>query len=136
MNVRAGSRARRAVLGGIAAACLMGPGGARAQEGELVFTSIGDVARLAEIMGGAHYLRITCEGSADQTWRDQMKRLLDLEGMEDDGRRRRLIRAFNDGYRGAEDRHGSCTDRVRGAEGRLAAEGRRLAERLGDRYLD
>lgn len=103
---------------------------------EIIYSPIEEVADLAEIIGGAHFLRITCSGTSDQTWRVEMRELLDLEAPGDGSRRTRLIRAFNEGFRRQEARFGYCSSQVREAEVALAAQGRRVAQRLADRYLE
>ncbi len=111
--------------------------GASAAQGriERLETNISELADMSRIMGEAHYLRVVCRGVSDQLWREEMVRLMELEAPE--GRRRqRLVQAFNDGYSRQSARHGHCTSQVREDERRLAGEGRRLAERLADRYLN
>jgi len=93
------------------------------------------VEELAALIGGAHYLRITCDRD-DFTWREQMLALVEIEVEGDDRRQRRLVSAFNDGYRTQENLHARCNAETRRAEAELAAEGKRLAETLRDRYLN
>lgn len=124
-------RSRPLVAACLAAAALGPP--APAQD---LASPVEDVARLAEILGASHYLRITCTGRADQSWRTQMMRMLDLEAPDRGRRRDRLVGAFNDGYQRQERRYAVCTPEVRAAEAELAAEGRRLADGLSRRYLD
>ncbi len=91
---------------------------------------------MAELLGGVHYLRVTCVGRDDQSWRRMMVRLLDVEAPIEGRRRAALVQAFNDGYLAQERRYRSCDRSAREQESRLAAEGRRLAEALRDRYLN
>jgi len=107
---------------------------ARAQD-ERIVSPLGAVEELAALIGGAHYLRITCDRD-DFTWREQMLALVDVEVEGDDRRQRRLVSAFNDGYRAQERLHARCNAETRRAEAELAAEGKRLAETLRDRYLN
>lgn len=132
---------RRALFPALAGAALLAPTPANAA------ASTEEVAAIAKILGGAHYVRIACYGEGDQSWRDQMVRLLSLEAPDDGGRRRRLVEAFNDGYQEQERRarqtggargrrFDACTPDMRASEARLAAEGKRLAQALAQRYLD
>ncbi len=115
----------------IAAAAAPAP----AQDLEVV-SPIRDVSRLAEIIGEAHYLRITCNNRDDQYWRQRMMTLMQLEAPQPGSRRTALVNAFNQGFRRQEGRFRSCTREVREAEVELAAQGRRLARSLQDRYLN
>lgn len=107
---------------------------AAAQDYQIV-SPIQDLERLAEIIGGAHQIRQLCD-SDDQIWRQQMLALIELEAAGDDRRQRRLIDAFNDGFRDQERRQRRCNAEARRAEAELADQGRRLAEDLRDRYLN
>jgi len=124
---------KRAILCVLAAALLNWA--AAAAQDEPVVSPIGDVEHLAEIIGGAHQIRQMCD-SNDQTWRREMLALIDLEAKDDDRRQRRLIDAFNTGFRQQERIRQRCDSDARRAESELAAEGRRLAEQLRDRYLN
>ncbi len=93
-----------------------------------------DVEALAQIIGAIHFRRQACVGRDDQTWRQQMVRLMELEAPEDGNRRQRFVRAFNAGYANEERLRPTCAQ-GREAELRLAAEGRRLSERLVSQFL-
>jgi uncharacterized protein (TIGR02301 family) len=108
---------------------------APAQAQDDLFSPIGDLERLAAMIGAAHQLRQLCDGG-DFTWREQMLSLIRLEARNDDRRERRLIDAFNDGFRRQERQRLGCGADSRRAESQLADEGRRLAEALRDRYLN
>ena len=99
-------------------------------------TPLRELRPLAELLGRVHALRAVCEGEADQTWRVRMSQLLDVEAPQNGSRRQRLIDAFNAGYYREQGRVTGCTSNTRQTEARLAGEGRRLAQRLSQRYLD
>lgn len=126
---------RSKLLGALAAgvfACLLASA-AGAQDD--IVTPIGDITPLAEIIGAAHQIRQQC-GDGDQSWRDEMLALIDMEARNDDNRQRTLIDAFNAGFRQQEDERLGCGADARAAESALAEQGRRLAEELRDRYLN
>lgn len=85
--------------------------------------------RLTEILGAVHYLRALCGAEEGQLWRDQMRELLRSEGTTAI-RRAKLVRGFNQGYRGFSRTYRSCTDSAKLAIDRFMEEGARLAELL------
>ncbi len=89
-----------------------------------------DLSRLAEVLGGAHYLRVTCQGRSDQRWRVLMVSLLDREGPPGDPKREDLIAAFNKGYRSYEARFPGCSEAARAQEADLRQRGEALARTL------
>ena len=91
------------------------------------------IVRLAEILGSIHYLRNLCGAEENQTWRDQMQKLLEAENPST-ARRARFVDGFNRGYRGYETTYGQCTANARAAITRFVAEGGRLARDISDRY--
>ncbi len=92
----------------------------------------GQLSELAEVLGGAHYLRITCDGRRDQRWRDYMRGVLSREPRYHDA----LVEGFNRGYRQEESRFADCTQPARQAEAELRARGLRVAGGLSARYGD
>lgn len=92
----------------------------------------GQLSELAEVLGGAHYLRITCDGRRDQRWRDYMRGVLSREPRYHD----QLVEGFNRGYRQEESRFADCTEPARQAEAELRARGLRVAGGLSARYGD
>lgn len=90
---------------------------------------------LAETIGGAHYLRLTCEGRDSQYWRNRMVELLELEAGERYRLRDAMIEAFNDGYRYQERRYARCGAEMKAEEQTLSRTGADLARQLGDPYL-
>jgi len=84
---------------------------------------------LAEVLGGAHYLRITCSGRGDQRWRDYMRGVIDREP----GMRQALSDSFNQGYRTESTRFPECDRNSQQTEAELRARGLRIAGALGAR---
>lgn len=85
--------------------------------------------RLSEILGAIHYLRALCGADEGQTWRDQMKELLESEGTTAI-RRAKLVKGFNKGYRGYRRTYRSCTETARVAIDRFMEEGVAISEAL------
>lgn len=85
--------------------------------------------RLSEILGAVHYLRELCGAGDDQTWRKQMKDLMDAEGSSA-LRRASLTRRFNQGYRSYSRTYNTCTPSAKTASDRFLVEGTELAEGL------
>jgi uncharacterized protein (TIGR02301 family) len=125
-------RIRLSAAAALAAAALCAPS-APAQDD--IVSPIEELERLAQLIGAAHQLRQVCDTS-DFTWRQEMLDLIELEARDDNGRQRRMIDAFNSGFRDQERERLSCGADARNAEAELADEGRRLAEGLRDRYLN
>lgn len=92
-----------------------------------------ELKQLAQVLGGAHYLRVLCVGRGDQSWRQFMVAMLDREGGQ---RRTDLVDAFNVGYRDSELRFPSCTPAAQGYETELKNQGMRLADTLSARSSD
>ncbi len=59
-----------------------------------------DLQRLAEILGELHYLREICGANEGAKWRNEMQSLIDAETPNGE-RRRKIVAAFNRGYRGS-----------------------------------
>lgn len=89
-----------------------------------------DAEDLARILGAAHAIRISCNGTDDQYWRRYMLDMLALEAPERGGLRSALAGAFNDGYAGAMRRFPACDNRAVAAEADYARQGETLALRL------
>lgn len=89
-----------------------------------------ELGQLSHVLGGAHYLRIACNGRSDQRWRLLMVSLLDREGPPGDPKREDMIAAFNDGYRAHESRFPRCTAAARAEEADLRVRGETLARNL------
>ena len=89
-----------------------------------------DVTALAEVLGKAHAIRVTCNGQNDQYWRTYMLRLLELEAPYQGGLRRSLVNGFNAGFSWGSDLHPVCDGNAVNAEKAYAAEGRDLSAKL------
>ncbi len=87
---------------------------------------------LAEVLGGAHYLRILCSGRDDQRWRDYMRGVIDREP----AMRQALSDSFNNGYRDESVRFDRCDDASQQTEAELRARGLRIAGALSARFGD
>lgn len=87
------------------------------------------LTQLSTVLGGAHYLRILCQGRADQRWRDYMKNVINREP----NYRNQLIEGFNRGYRDQEARYPACDATATTSEAELRAQGLRLANGLSAR---
>lgn len=85
---------------------------------------------LAEVLGGAHYLRIICDGRDDQRWRNYMRGVIQREP-EYNGI---LVEGFNRGYRQEEARFPVCDATTRQMEAELRARGLRIAQGLRARH--
>jgi uncharacterized protein (TIGR02301 family) len=100
----------------------------QAQRGEEWYRS--QLVELAEVLGGAHYLRILCEGRGDQRWRDYMRGVIEREPQYNAV----LVEGFNRGYRTEEARFPVCDATTRQMEAELRARGLRVAQALSARH--
>ena len=89
--------------------------------------------RLAEILGGLHYLRELCGADEGQLWRQQMSDILIAEEPIPQ-RRAELIAHFNRGFRGYQESYRECTSSALEANKRYVREGARLAADIPNRY--
>jgi uncharacterized protein (TIGR02301 family) len=92
----------------------------------------GQLIELAEVLGGAHYLRILCDGRGDQRWRNYMRGVIDREPDYN----AILVESFNRGYRQEEARFPVCDETTRQMEAELRARGLRVAQALSARHAD
>lgn len=92
-----------------------------------------DLQRLAEILGGLHYLRAICGAKEGQVWRSEMQALVDSEAPSGE-RRNRMTASFNRGYRGFQQTYRTCTPAADLAIRRYLAEGARIARDVTARY--
>jgi uncharacterized protein (TIGR02301 family) len=88
------------------------------------------LVELAEVLGGAHYLRIICDGRGDQRWRDYMRGVIQREPQYNGI----LVEGFNRGYRQEEARFPVCDATTRQMEAELRARGLRVAQGLSARH--
>jgi uncharacterized protein (TIGR02301 family) len=109
---------------------------ARAQQGEPQARGEewyrGQLVELSEILGGAHYLRILCEGRGDQRWRDYMRGVIQREPQYNAD----LVEGFNRGYRNEEARFPTCDATTRQMEAELRARGLRVSQGLSARHAE
>ena len=89
--------------------------------------------RLAEILGGLHYLRELCGANEGQTWRDEMKKLIDAEEPTNE-RRVALIAQFNRGFRAYREIYRECTPAAIEANDRYIRQGIQLSAEIPNRY--
>ncbi|MFG1422445.1 TIGR02301 family protein [Roseixanthobacter liquoris] len=93
-----------------------------------------DMLKLAELLGGLHYLRPLCGMTAEsQSWRMQMQDLLEAEQPSDE-RKAKLIAAFNQGYSSYAQVYRACTPAAATAVQRQLAEGAKLAHEIAVRF--
>jgi uncharacterized protein (TIGR02301 family) len=88
------------------------------------------LVELSEVLGGAHYLRIVCDGRGDQVWRDYMRGVIQREPQYN----ALLVEGFNRGYRNEEARFPVCDATTRQMEAELRARGLRVAQGLSARH--
>jgi uncharacterized protein (TIGR02301 family) len=93
------------------------------------------LADLAEVLGEAHAIRALCNGDADQTWRNYMQNLLDMEAPGGGQRRAALTGAFNRGYRTQSSQRKTCTPDLKQVEAQIAARGHVIADSIAKSYL-
>lgn len=121
-------RLRSAMLGlVIVSALLSGQAPASAQSNDKPYDD--RLFRLAEILGAVHYLRELCVANDGQTWRQQMRSLIDAEGSSA-LRRARLAQSFNRGYQNYSRTYKVCSPTAETAISRFMTEGVEIAETL------
>ncbi len=87
------------------------------------------LVRIAEIMGGLHYLRGICDKENNQVWRGNMLRLLDLEQPPQDVRER-MVSRFNSYFDREKRSYSTCNRKTTREIKRLAGEGQQLTSEL------
>ncbi len=85
--------------------------------------------RLSKLLGAAHYLRELCDANDGQKWRDNMKALLEAEGISP-ARKAAMSRHFNRGYRGYSRTYRSCTPPARDTTERFMEEAISITDEL------
>lgn len=108
---------------------------AAAQEATGKEAPIDVLSDLAETLGQAHAIRSLCNGDDDQTWRNYMFTMLNMEGPSGSPRRAAMTSAFNRGFRTQQGSAKSCTPDMPRLEAQIAARGRALAETAANSYL-
>ena len=106
---------------------------ARAQDAAAPFD--GDLQRLAEILGGLHYLRGICGANEGEKWRKEMQALVDAETPQGE-RRTRMIASFNRGYRGYQQTYHTCTPAADLIIRRYLEEGSKIIRDVTARYAN
>lgn len=94
-----------------------------------------ELQRLAEILGGLHYLREICGAREGQTWRNEMQALVEAETQAGE-RRERMIAAFNRGFSGFQQTYRTCTPAASLAIKRFLDEGAKIARDITARYTN
>ncbi len=94
-----------------------------------------ELQRLAEILGGLHYLREICGAREGQTWRNEMQALVEAETPSGE-RRERMIASFNRGFSGFQQTHRTCTPAADLAIRRFLEEGAKIARDITARYTN
>lgn len=107
--------------------------GAAAQEDFLRYQQ--QLLRMAEILGGVHHLRGTCDDSESQAWRGRMLRLIDIE-QPSQSLRNQMIERFNIYYEEQKRRFPKCGNKSAEEAARLAREGENLALQMARELSD
>jgi len=114
------------VAAALLAACLAAPVAAQSRSTADDRPYDDQLMRLSEILGAVHYLRELCGAGEGQQWRDEMQKLVNVEGTTAI-RRAKLVKGFNKGYRGYRRTYRSCTEPARQAVERFMEEGEQIA---------
>lgn len=88
------------------------------------------LVQLSEILGQTHAIHVSCNGRADQYWRNQMYALLELEAPEEGQLKDTLINAFNSGFEAEQKISPLCDIEARTRFSVLASEGQKISEAL------
>ena len=94
-----------------------------------------DVVSLASTLGGAHAIRLICNGRDDQYWRVYMQELLSHEAPYQSRLRTQMVDAFNRGYQSESARRSQCDQGAVEMEKVYATQGQRLAHGLAEANL-
>ena len=125
--------ARAGLLAAFLAVCLAAPVAAQSRGATADDRPYDDqLIRLSEILGAVHYLRELCGAEEGQLWRDEMRKLVKVEGTTAI-RRAKLVKGFNKGYRGYRRTYRSCTEPARQAVDRFMEEGEQIVSALVQR---
>jgi uncharacterized protein (TIGR02301 family) len=114
-------------------ACLVAAPVRAAEDGPAPFDK--DLQRLAEILGELHYLREICGANEGAKWRNEMQSLIDAETPNGE-RRRKIVAAFNRGYRGFQQTYRTCTPAADVAIRRYLEEGAKISRDITARYAN
>ncbi len=128
------SRTRNSLIATLLALGLLGAGGQSfAQSNSGIKRD--QLLQIAGIMGAVHYLHGQCDGKGTQIWRDNMKRLIDLEKPAPEVRQT-MIERFNAQYEVQRQRFSKCNKKRAKEAARLAGEGERLTAEMVRRLSD
>ena len=83
---------------------------------------------LAYVLGEAHALKQAC-APEDQTWRERMQRMLEVEAPDADFEAK-LTTRFNDGFTARHVQYPKCDPKAAKLEAKIAAQGEALAKAL------
>lgn len=92
-----------------------------------------DLTELTRVLGQIHAIRVICNGTADQTWRNYMLNLLDVEAPGASYRRSQLIETFNSTYLGFQANRPRCDSSLTEQEADLYMRGQSLTDQLSIR---
>src|SRR5262245_40771593 len=111
-------------LGLVACLFALSPLPASAQEPPIREAPLHILVDLSETLGEAPALRTMRHGQQDETWRNYMSYMLNMEGPTSSPRRSAMTSAFNRGFRNQISRNRSCTPDLPRLEAQIAARGR------------
>ena len=94
-----------------------------------------DLVQLSNVLGGAHAIRVACNGRNDQYWRGHMMNLLNLEAPDRSQLRSSMVDAFNRAYQVESARHPTCDSDAVAAEAAYSTQGREISDRLAQSLL-
>lgn len=94
-----------------------------------------DMARLAEVLGGLHYLRELCGYGEGMKWRNRMVELLEAE-KPSPLREADMVERFNRGYETFAATHAICSETSQRIMRDYLSEGAALASSTRARYAD
>lgn len=94
-----------------------------------------DLVALSETIGGAHAVRVRCNGQDDQYWRTYMVQILGIEAPNQGVLRSQMVSGFNTGFAREDSVRIGCDASSNEREARYAVTGRRLAEGLAAFYF-
>jgi uncharacterized protein (TIGR02301 family) len=89
-----------------------------------------NLVELSDVLGRAHALDTTCNGTTRQAWRQHMQMMLDIEAPYQTRLRRAMVNEFNTGYQTAKTAQPVCDASAQGLYDELARSGQALAGAL------
>lgn len=88
------------------------------------------LVQLSKVLGQTHAIHVSCNGRADQYWRNQMYALLELEAPEEGHLKDTLVNAFNSGFESEQKISTICDIEARARFSALARDGQSISEEL------